>query len=69
MSAGQNENRQKPGAEPPGKDAKRLIVLLSPELHRRIRVSCASRGIAMTAAVRAVLEREPWPVVGNWSAA
>jgi hypothetical protein len=53
LSAAQNRNRQKP----PGKDAKRLIVLLSPEMHLRIRTSCASRGIPMTAAVREVQER------------
>jgi hypothetical protein len=41
---------------------RRLVVSLPDSLHRRIKLSCASRGMAMAEAIRDALERTPWPV-------
>jgi hypothetical protein len=41
---------------------RRVIVSLPGDLHRRIKVSCASRGIPMSEAIRDALKRTPWPV-------
>jgi hypothetical protein len=50
-----------PPAAPPART--RVILLLDGALHRRMRLSCASRGISVAAAVREVLERAEWPIL------
>jgi hypothetical protein len=40
----------------------RLLISLPISLHRRIKLSCASRGIPMSEAVRGALKRTPWPM-------
>ena len=40
---------------------KRMTIIISEPLHRRIKVSCALRGINMVDAIREVLERASWP--------
>jgi hypothetical protein len=51
-----------PGTLAGGPALRRLIVLLPEPLHRHIKVSCASRGIPMSEAIRGVLSQASWPV-------
>jgi hypothetical protein len=40
----------------------RLLISLPDSLHHRIKVSCASRRIPMSKAIREALARAPWPI-------
>ncbi len=55
--------RKPPAAKPLPPTSRRLIVILPEALHRRIKVSCASRGIPMSEAIRETLEHASWPVL------
>ena len=44
---------------------KKFPISVSPELHRRFKTKCASEGLAMTAVIRGLLERE----LATWSEA
>jgi hypothetical protein len=52
---------RKPASKPP---VRRLIIALPRDLHRRIKLSCAARGIYMSEAIREALKRTPWPLGG-----
>jgi hypothetical protein len=55
--------RKPPAAKPLPQTSRRLIVILPEALHRRIKVSCASRNIPMSVAIRETLEHASWPVL------
>jgi predicted DNA binding CopG/RHH family protein len=51
----------KPEAEEDVEPVKRMTIIIGEPLHRRIKASCATRGIDMVDAIREVLERASWP--------
>lgn len=46
-----------PKVNPP-QDAKRFTIDVPAELHRRIKIGCAAKGVKMADAIREILDRE-----------
>jgi hypothetical protein len=51
-----------PKRKPAAPAMQRLLVALPKDLHRRIKLSCASRNIPMSEAIREALKHTPWPM-------